>query len=112
MVTWIKGGDVVDPVKGVVEKTDVIIEKGKVAKILPPGVFKDKIPKMRTINAFNKLVNLMGAHEVKGNIISFSLVSFDQLLERCRVSVFKSLNELPITIYHASSFQSERRFKE
>ena len=56
MITWIKGGDVVDPVKGVVEKTDLIIEKGKVAKILPPGVFKDKIPKMRTINAFNKLV--------------------------------------------------------
>ena len=44
MVTWIKGGDVVDPVKGVVEKTDLIIEKGKVAKILPPGVFNDKIP--------------------------------------------------------------------
>lgn len=56
MVTWIKGGDMVNPVKGVVEKTDLIIEKGKVARILPPGVFKDKIPKMRTINAFNKLV--------------------------------------------------------
>ncbi len=56
MVTWIKGGDVVDPVKGVVEKTDLIIEKGKVAKILPPGVFNDKIPEMRTINASNKLV--------------------------------------------------------
>jgi len=56
VITWIKGGDVVDPVKGVVEKTDLIIEKGKVTKILPPGVFKDKIPKMRTINAFDKLV--------------------------------------------------------
>ena len=56
MITWIKGGDVVDPVKGVVEKADLIIEKGKVAKILPPGVFNDKIPKMRTINAFNKLI--------------------------------------------------------
>ena len=56
MVMWIKGGDVVDPVKGVVEKADLIIEKGKVAKILPPGIFKDKIPEMRTINAFNKLV--------------------------------------------------------
>jgi len=56
VITWIKGGDVVDPVKGVVEKTDLIIERGKIAEILPPGVFKDKIPKMRTINAFNKLV--------------------------------------------------------
>lgn len=56
VVTWIKGGDVVDPVKGVVEKIDLIIEKGKIAKILPPGVFKDRMPEMRTINAFNKLV--------------------------------------------------------
>ena len=56
MVTWIKGGDVVDPLKGVVDKSDLIIEKGKVARILPPGVFKDKTSKMRTINAFNRLV--------------------------------------------------------
>ena len=56
MTTWIKNGEVVDPAKGVVKKADLIIEKGKIAKILSHGAFKDKGPRLRTIDASNKLI--------------------------------------------------------
>lgn len=56
MVTWIRDGEIVDPVKGAIEKADLIIKGGKIAKILPPGSFKDDLPETRTINASNKLV--------------------------------------------------------
>lgn len=56
MIIWIKGGDVVDPVKGVIKRADLIIEKGKISKILPVGAFKDKILEVRKIDASNKLV--------------------------------------------------------
>ena len=56
MVTWIRDGEIVDPVKGITEKADLIIKGGKIAKILPPGSFKADLPETRTINASNKLV--------------------------------------------------------
>ena len=56
MVTWIRDGEIVDPVKGVIEKADLIIKGGKIAKILPPGSFKDEVPETRIISASNKLV--------------------------------------------------------
>jgi len=56
VITWIKNGEIVDPVKRVVKKADLIIEKGKIAKILSRGIFKDKGPRLRTIDASNKLI--------------------------------------------------------
>ncbi|UCF85048.1 MAG: hypothetical protein JSV50_05290, partial [Desulfobacteraceae bacterium] len=56
VVMWIRDGEIVDPVRGVVKKADLIIKGAKIAKILPSGSFKDDIPGMRTINASNKLV--------------------------------------------------------
>ena len=53
---WIKDGEVVDPVKGVVKRADLIIEKGKILKILPVGTFREKISEMKTIDAANKLI--------------------------------------------------------
>jgi len=43
---------------------DLIIEKGKIAKILPPGAFKGKGPQLRTTDATNKLIipGLIDAH--------------------------------------------------
>ncbi len=37
MTVWLKDGSVVDPVKGTVEKADLIIEKGRADAIPPPG---------------------------------------------------------------------------
>jgi len=56
VITWIRDGDVVDPAKGKVEKADLIIEKNRIAKILPQGVFKEKGPRLKIINASNKTI--------------------------------------------------------
>ncbi len=56
MITWIQSGVLVDPVKGVQEKSDLIIERGKIKKILPWGEFREKGPQLRIINAADKLV--------------------------------------------------------
>ena len=56
MLTWIRNGEVVDTVQGVVKKVDLIIEKGKIAKILPPEIFKEKGPQLSIINASNRLI--------------------------------------------------------
>jgi len=56
VITWIRFGSVVDPVNGVVEKADLIIEKGKIAGILPPGSYKEKDPQLRVIDAANKMI--------------------------------------------------------
>ena len=57
MTTWIRSGSVVDPVKGVVGKADLIVEKGKIASILPPGVFEDKgRAQYKIIDASDKLI--------------------------------------------------------
>jgi dihydroorotase len=57
VITWIRSGSVVDPLKGVVEGADVIVEKGKIASFLPPGVFEDKGGvQCRVIDASNKLI--------------------------------------------------------
>ncbi|MCK4791128.1 MAG: dihydroorotase [Desulfobacteraceae bacterium] len=55
-MTWIKNGELVDPVKGAVEKVDLIIEKGRVAKILPHEAFNDKGMQINVIYASNKLI--------------------------------------------------------
>lgn len=56
MIAWIRNGEVVDPVQGVVEKADLIIKKGRIAKILPPETFKEKGPQLSIINASNRLI--------------------------------------------------------
>ena len=56
MRTWIKSGSVVDPVRGVVEKAELIIEKGKIAKILPPGAAKETGSQIRIIDASDKII--------------------------------------------------------
>ncbi|UCF73896.1 MAG: dihydroorotase [Deltaproteobacteria bacterium] len=39
MITWIKGGQVIDPRLGTKNKLDIVVRKGKIEKILPPGNF-------------------------------------------------------------------------
>jgi dihydroorotase len=56
VITWIKNGELVDPVKGAVEKVDLIIEKGRVAKILPHKAFNDNGVRINVIYASNKLI--------------------------------------------------------
>ena len=56
MITLIKFGTLVDPVNGVVEKVDLIIEDEKITGIFPPGAFKEKGPQIKIIDAANKLI--------------------------------------------------------
>lgn len=53
---WIKGGDVVYPERGVAEPQDIIIDDGKISRLLPPGVFKDAGQISRIINAPGKII--------------------------------------------------------
>ncbi len=40
MITWIKGGEVIDPRKGEKKTLDIVIKKGKIERLLPPGDFR------------------------------------------------------------------------
>jgi dihydroorotase len=53
---WIRNGKIVDPAKGVVEKRDIILERGKISRILPRGKFREKGPKLRTVDASGKII--------------------------------------------------------
>jgi dihydroorotase len=37
VITWIKGGEVIDPSSGIKRSLDIFIRKGKIEKLLPPG---------------------------------------------------------------------------
>jgi len=39
MITWIKGGRIVDPRRGREKDLDILINKGKIESLLPPGAF-------------------------------------------------------------------------
>lgn len=56
MITWIKSGKLVDTVQGIIEDADLIIERGKISKILPPGVFKRPEGRIKVIDASGKLI--------------------------------------------------------
>ncbi len=56
MTIWIKGGKIVDTARGVIQKRDIVVERGRISRILKPGVFKEKGPKLRTINASGKII--------------------------------------------------------
>ncbi|MFC1820813.1 dihydroorotase, partial [Thermodesulfobacteriota bacterium] len=52
----IKGGKIVDPEKSTIEKKEIIIENGKVLKIIPHGEFKETGPQLRIIDVSGKIV--------------------------------------------------------
>lgn len=56
MTTWLKDGQIVDPVKGVVERLDLIVDNGMISRILPRGQFKEKGPQLRIINVSDKMI--------------------------------------------------------
>ena len=56
MAILIQGGKLVDPVLNRVEEQDLLIEKERIVKILPPGVFSEAGPLLRKIDARNRLV--------------------------------------------------------
>ncbi|OQX66315.1 MAG: dihydroorotase [Desulfococcus sp. 4484_242] len=56
MITWIRDGDLIDPVRRKKEALDVIIEGAKVLRIVPHGGFQEEGPHIRQIDASGKLV--------------------------------------------------------
>lgn len=56
MTTWIKGGSLVDPVIDAVIERDILVERGKIIKILPPGEFKDSGPQLKVIDSAGKVI--------------------------------------------------------
>ena len=56
MSIWIKGGEVLDPHKGVFEKRDIIVERGKISRMLPHGVFNEPGPRVKIIDASERLI--------------------------------------------------------
>jgi dihydroorotase len=53
---WIKGGKVVDPLKGTVRKQDVIVERGRVQEIVRSGHAREEGPRLKVIDAKGMLV--------------------------------------------------------
>ncbi len=49
-------GKLVDPVRNRVEEQDLLIERERIVRILPPGVSLDTGPRLRTVDARNRLV--------------------------------------------------------
>ncbi len=56
MITLIKGGSVVNPYGGTVEKRDLVVENGKVSRILPEGVLNEISTVSTTLDAKGKIV--------------------------------------------------------
>lgn len=56
MKLWIRGGDIVDPIKGFIERQDIIVESGRISGILPSGVFTETGPEILIIDASGKLI--------------------------------------------------------
>jgi dihydroorotase len=53
---WIRGGKIIDSARGVMQKRDIVVERGRISRILKAGAFKEKGPKLRTINASGKII--------------------------------------------------------
>ena len=56
MAIWIRGGEVIDPVRSVSEKQDIIVDRGKIKGILPPGEFREAGPRLKIIDASGKIL--------------------------------------------------------
>jgi dihydroorotase len=53
---WIRSGTIVDPVSNRVKDADIIVEKGKIAQILPAGKFRASSGRVRVVDASGKIV--------------------------------------------------------
>ena len=56
MTIWIRGGKIVDSARGVMQKRDIVVERGRISRILKAGAFREKGPKLKTINASGKII--------------------------------------------------------
>lgn len=57
MITWVRSGEVIDPRRGTRRKLDIVIRKGKIERILPPGRFNPgRDADVRIIDAYGKVV--------------------------------------------------------
>jgi len=56
VAVWIRGGKLVDPVRNSVEEWDLLIEGERIARILPPNACLDTGPRLRTVDARNRMV--------------------------------------------------------
>jgi dihydroorotase len=55
MALLLRGGKIVDPVRYVEEALDMIVERGRIASILPPGAFKEA-PQLRIVDVSGKII--------------------------------------------------------
>lgn len=56
MATWIKGGRVVDPARGTARKRDIIVDRGRIAEMVPPKKRTSRGSRLREIDATGKIV--------------------------------------------------------
>jgi dihydroorotase len=54
MAVWVRGGHIVDHRRGCVEQKDILVERGRVSKILPPGQFTRPGSRLRIVDASGK----------------------------------------------------------
>jgi dihydroorotase len=53
---WIRGGKIVDTARGVMQKRDIVVERGRISRILKAGALKERGPKLKAINASGKII--------------------------------------------------------
>lgn len=56
MAIWFKNGEIVDPVRGVVEELDIVVEGDRIVRLLPPGEFKERGPQLMIIDVSGKII--------------------------------------------------------
>ncbi len=56
MTIWIKGGEIVDPVRRTLKKSDIFVERGRVVRMGPPDSLKEEGEGLRIIDASQKLI--------------------------------------------------------
>jgi len=56
MAVWIRGGNVVNPAKGFLEKADVFIEKKRIVELSPHGALKEAVSRVKIIDATGKFI--------------------------------------------------------
>ncbi|MDY7034898.1 MAG: dihydroorotase [Thermodesulfobacteriota bacterium] len=56
MAIWINGGELIDPEKDVLRKRDILVERGRIKKIVPGGESKEKGAQLKVINASGKII--------------------------------------------------------
>ncbi|MFP3929124.1 MAG: dihydroorotase [Desulfobacteraceae bacterium] len=56
MATWIRGGRVVDPLRGRIEDLDIVVERGRIKDMLQPGGLTEVPPRVKIIDASGRLV--------------------------------------------------------